>query len=330
MPSLSGFGRRPARRTRRSPKCELRARFGTLAPDQGPPVFQPGGQHVLPQGDRAGAVTRQRPWAQPAIGGLVRFGALRVGRHLALDLQHVRQAAVLQAVAEVRVRAVTRVRDQDGGAQPDQGEFIEHVQCEPPIRLVMLVFGDPACLATVGRLRAVPGLGQEQTPGQRARSGVGSGVNTHADLAVADLAQSAGILPGHPGRGTAVFGEAGVIHHPHLRPHRPHGPPGQAGPDFPDRPGRGRHELLQLLVIDSEALGHGLHRLAAAVQQQPPQIQGALLTLVPPHQRREHFGGEFLQLAEPALFVCEKGRFHSVGRAEAAHDDGQVFAVGAY
>lgn len=112
-----------------------------------------------------------------------------MGGHLALHLKDVAQSAVFQAVAEIRVRAVAGVRDQGCGPKPGAGEFVEHVQCEPPFRLVMLVLGDPAGLPAAGRLRAVPGCGQEQTPGQRARSGIGSGVDADADLTVAHLAQ---------------------------------------------------------------------------------------------------------------------------------------------
>lgn len=53
-------------------------------------------------------------------------------------------------------------------------------------------------------------------------------------------------------------------------------------------PGRGHHELLQLLVFDTEAFGHRLHRLLSPVQQQPSQLEGALGTLIPPDQRGEH------------------------------------------
>src|SRR4051812_28339928 len=55
-----------------------------------------------------------------------------------------------------------------------------------------------------GRLRGVrvgvvPALGREQPPGQRAGGGVGDRADRYPDLAVADLVQGAGVLPGHPG-----------------------------------------------------------------------------------------------------------------------------------
>ena len=45
-------------------------------------------------------------------------------------------------------------------------------------------------------------------------------------------------------------------------------------------PGRGRHELLQLLMIDTEPAGHRLHRFPLPVQHQPAHIQLALGSLV--------------------------------------------------
>lgn len=122
-------------------------------------------------------------------------------------------------------------------------------------------------------------------------------MDADTDLAVANLAQGAGVLPGQPGRGTAVLRESGVVHHPHLRPHRCHRPSCQPGPDVPDRPGRGRHELLQLLMIDPEPFGHRLHRLPPTLQQQSVQIAdtGRPLTLVLPRQRCEYLESELLQ-----------------------------------
>ena len=60
-------------------------------------------------------------------------------------------------------------------------------------------------------------------------------------------------------------------------------------------PGRGGHELLQLLVVHTQALGHRLHRLALAVQHQPAHVQLALGPLVPALQRAEHLRSERLK-----------------------------------
>lgn len=120
-------------------------------------------------------------------------------------------------------------------------------------------------------------------------------MDTHLDLAVADLAQCAGVLPGHSGRRHTVFEEAGVVHYPDLRSHHCHRPAGQPCPDRFHRPGRRRHELLQLLVIHPEATSHRLHRLPPPVQEQATQIQAVLHPLIRPRQRLEHLPGELLQ-----------------------------------
>jgi hypothetical protein len=56
--------------------------------------------------------------------------------------------------------------------------------------------------------------------------------------------------------------------------------------------GRGRDELLELLVIDTKTLRHGLHRLALAVQQQPTQVQLALPALITTSEPTENLRGE--------------------------------------
>ena len=48
-------------------------------------------------------------------------------------------------------------------------------------------------------------------------------------------------------------------------------PPGQPSPDIGVIPGRGRHELLQLLMIDPQPGRHRLHRVA--VGEQPAQVE---------------------------------------------------------
>jgi pyruvate,water dikinase len=60
-------------------------------------------------------------------------------------------------------------------------------------------------------------------------------------------------------------------------------------------PGRGRDELLQLLVIHTQSLTHRLHRLALPVQHQPPQIQLTLSTLVTTREASEHLRREGFQ-----------------------------------
>ncbi|MCY0932498.1 hypothetical protein OTB20_41490 [Streptomyces sp. H27-H1] len=225
----------------------------------------------------------------------MRFGALRVGSHLAFHLENVAQPAVFQAVAEVRLRAITRARDQSGGPQSDAGEFVEHVQREPPFRPVMLGIGDPASLPTRCRVRS------SQEAGRNKRQASGHEAVSEAAWTLASIWQLP-TFPKVPEYRRATPADAlpslgkSVSSTTHTYAGGPsHGPSRESGPDVLDRPDRGRYELLQLLMVHAEAFGHRLHRLAPAIQQQAPQIQATLDPLIPPHQRREHLGGELLQ-----------------------------------
>jgi hypothetical protein len=57
----------------------------------------------------------------------------------------------------------------------------------------------------------------------------------------------------------------------------------------------------QLLEIDPQSLTHRLHRLPAALQHQPTQVQPALDPLVLAPQRVEHLGDELVQLCPHLL-----------------------------
>lgn len=48
-------------------------------------------------------------------------------------------------------------------------------------------------------------------------------------------------------------------------------------------------------MVHTQAPSHRLHRLPPPVQQQSPQIQAALHSLVSTRQQREHLPGELLQ-----------------------------------
>jgi hypothetical protein len=141
----------------------------------------------------------------------------------------------------------------------------------------------------------VPGLGKEQPPVQRARRRVGCRVHRDADLDVADLAQSARVLPCYAGRGGAVLLESGVIDHPRFRLDQTDRLAGQHPTDRFDRPRRGGHELLQLLVIDTETIPHRLHRLPTPLQHQPLQIKATLAPLILPRQGPEDLLHKLIQ-----------------------------------
>jgi hypothetical protein len=83
-------------------------------------------------------------------------------------------------------------------------------------------------------------------------------------------------------------------------------PPGEPLADFDVIPGGGGDELLQLLMIHTEPLGHRLRRLAPAIQQQPTKIQLALRALVRPRQPTEHVGGERLQPRPDLLHLLRR------------------------
>lgn len=98
--------------------------FGALAPGDchGPGPAPSGGQNLFAQAHRAGAVARQRPGPEPAIGRLIRFSRLGTVGQLALELQCIAQAPV-RRVPEFRVRAVAGIRDQRRGPQPNGREL---------------------------------------------------------------------------------------------------------------------------------------------------------------------------------------------------------------
>jgi len=71
-------------------------------------------------------------------------------------------------------------------------------------------------------------------------------------------------------------------------------------------PCRGGDELLQLLVIDPEPLGHRLHRLAFAVQHQPTQIQLPFRPLITPREPAEHPPGELFDHRADLVHLLRK------------------------
>jgi hypothetical protein len=139
------------------------------------------------------------------------------------------------------------------------------------------------------------GMNNRQSSGSRAR--VGDRVHADRDLAVGHLSRRPGVLPGHTRRGVPVLEVPGVIQHPRLRRHHLQRPGRQPPPHRHVIPGRGGDELLQPLMIDTQALGHRLHRLTPPVHHQTPQIQPTVQALLTPGERREDLTREVLKTA---------------------------------
>ncbi len=116
------------------------------------------------------------------------------------------------------------------------------------------------------------------------------------DLTVADLAQGARVLAGHARRGGPVLDEPGVVDHPRIRIDQRARLAGQRLTDRLHVPRRTGHELLQPLVIHPQPRRHRLHRLAPAVEHQPPHIQPRRRPPILPRQRREHLADKGIQL----------------------------------
>jgi hypothetical protein len=70
-------------------------------------------------------------------------------------------------------------------------------------------------------------------------------MHRHRDLAVADLAQSPRVLPGHTWRSVPVLDETRIVQDPSQRIQQLNHPLRDPPPDPDIIPGRGRHELLQ-------------------------------------------------------------------------------------
>src|SRR5216683_578151 len=246
--------------------------------------------------------------AQAGVGPCGGSGVAGAGADTALDRDHVPPAAGLQLQPEVRALAIARVahHHRPGAAsagdllQPPSaraGHLLDHLQRQPPLLGVPDLVRDVRQLAAAPRggcghgiiqRLVIPALGAEQPPVRRARGVLVHQVHTHPDLAVADLAQRPGVLPGHARRRPPVLAEPGVIDHQRL--HRLAGgkPPRHIPPHRCVIPGRGRDELLQPLMIHTQPLRHRLHRLAPPVGQQPAHIQLASRPLVAARQPAQH------------------------------------------
>ena len=125
------------------------------------------------------------------------------------DGDHVPLAALLQAGQEVRVVAVVGVGGHAGLAHAPGLGPVQQVQGDLRLGLEGDLLGHLGLLAAVGVVGPV--LGQVEPGGDRPGEGALGVVAVDGDLAVAGLAQGAGVLPGDADGALALLGEAGVV-----------------------------------------------------------------------------------------------------------------------
>jgi hypothetical protein len=159
--------------------------------------------------------------APTGVGRCHRHGAGRERGGGRVDLQHIAQAAFSQAQPEQGAVAVAAISGHRQLRQSPLAEhLIEHVQRQAPLLPVPHPVSHPRPGPPVpyhrGPLRVadrgvVPRGGAEQPPVPGEGRGVRGHLDTHPDLAVAGLAQGAGVLPGHTRRRDAVLREPRVV-----------------------------------------------------------------------------------------------------------------------
>lgn len=142
---------------------------------------------------------RQRFWlrvAGPSTGG--------VG-----DCYDVVDPTIFEALAESGGVTVASISSHRRWRESPVHGLVDHVHSLSPLGFMAdsiwdAGFGTPnrsLLSALVGRCAGIVlGLGQIQSPVDRTRCMIGGRMQGHRDLAVADLAQRSGILPGHAGR----------------------------------------------------------------------------------------------------------------------------------
>jgi site-specific DNA recombinase len=238
------------------------------APDQLHADLRPRGQGELGQRGPRLVVARLGTPAPAGVRRHARAHLLGVGAGVGADLHHIDDLAGLQPTAELADLPIARVGQQHRRAKLPAVKLIQHVQHQLPLGPMVHPLGQVAGGAAGGHRLLVPTLRQEQPPVQRAAGPLGDRVDRHPKLAVGPLAQRARVLALHPHRAAAVFGEAGVVHHPRGRSQRCGQHLGQPPADRPPVPGGDGDKVVQRLVVDlAEAFGHRLDRLAPPVQQ---------------------------------------------------------------
>ncbi len=234
-----------------------------------------------------------------------------VGAEGARDLHHVGELALLQAQPELADLPVGGVGQDHRRSKAPGGQLVQHLQRQLPLGAVALALGHVGLAAPLGV--AIPLLGQKQPPVQRAAGLVGGGVHAHADLAVGHLAKRPAVLRRHADRPAAELREGGVVDHPRGWGDRGGHALGEAAAHRRRVPGGLVDELLQRLlqrvgvrvgVAAGQPGGHGLDRLALAVQQQPAQVALAPAALVLARDGLEEVLGEGGQAGADAAKLC--------------------------
>jgi site-specific DNA recombinase len=260
---------------------------------------------------RVGGLGRAPGLAAALAGHRLRRALMRAGG--AVDCQHVVPAAVFQFQPEGGVVPIARIGHQHRPRAPGGGDLpagppsagpshlVNHLQRQPPLPGMAHLIRDarplaaPPCagrLSGIIELGVVPALWAKQPPVRGARGVLVHQVHADPDLAVADRAQRAGVLPGHARRRGPVRGEPSVVHHQRLHPLTGSKPPADVPPHRHVIPGRGRDELLQPLMVHSQPRRHRLHRLTPPIRQQPTHIQLTGRPLILTRQPAEHLRGE--------------------------------------
>jgi hypothetical protein len=203
-------------------------------------------------------------------------------------VDRVRDLAVVQPRAEPADLAVAAVGNQHRRAEFPAGELVEHVQHQLPLGPVVDAVGQLAGRPPAGHRGLVPGLGtnSRQSSGQEACSATALTDTPSWQLATLPrVPEYCRWTPTEqfPSLGKPVSSTAHAVGF-----QLGHQPLGQAAAHRPPVPRRGRHKVVQRLVVHlTEPGGHRLDRLTAAVQHQPAQVARATRTLVLARQRGE-------------------------------------------
>jgi len=202
----------------------------------------------------------------------------------------------MQIAAKGGVVAVGRVGKDRRRRHLPAGRLLAEVGGERGLRLEADPVGDLRLLPPLAVV--APLLGQVEAPAERQRAPLTNRVHAHRDLAVADLAERARVLPLHSRRVLAVLDDPGVIDHPRQHADLGRHPLGTATHEHHRIPGRVGQKLLHRLVAGGRLLEpkqRRLQTLAAPMLDQAAHVQERVLTLPPKRQRLRHLFNETSQ-----------------------------------